>query len=164
MKPTALNSKISKIINDRIADEYTAFFAYQAIANWAKGVGYAKAGEYFAKESDDELTHAKKLMAYLVDWNVTPEIPVVPKPKLTFKTLVEAIETAYNLELDLLGKYQDDTAAVMEMDTAAYEFLSQFLAIQTKSVAEYSDMLNLLEGVEATKTNLLLLEEQLFGD
>ena len=49
------------------------------------------------------------------------------------------------------------------MDICTFDFLQPLRAIQTKSVAEYSDKLNLLEGVEGTdKFKALLLEEKLF--
>jgi len=163
MKPAILNSKITKLINDRLVDEYTAFYAYQAMSNWAKGNGYEKAGKFFQGESDDELVHARKLQQYLVDWNVTPDLPAITKPKTEFKSLIDAIETAYGLELDLLEKYQETTADVMAMDTAVYEFLSQFLAIQTESVTGYSDMLNLCDGAKTDdKFQTLLIEDKLF--
>ena len=163
MKPKQLNSKISTLINSLITDEYHAHYQYQAASNWCQGAGFTKAAEFFKKESDDELEHARRIMQYLVDWNVTPELPVIVKPVLEFKSLIEAIEMGYQLEFDLLNKYQDITADIEEMDTAAYEFLSQFLSIQTESVANYSDMLNVLEGVDPTKFNMLLIEPLLFS-
>jgi hypothetical protein len=49
------------------------------------------------------------------------------------------------------------------MDLCTFDFLQQFRLIQTKSVAEYSDKLNLLEDVDGKdKFKLLLLEEKLF--
>jgi len=43
-----------------------------------------------------------------------------------------------------------------------FDFLQFFRGVQTMSVAEYATMLNLLDGVERTKLNFLLLEEKLF--
>jgi len=69
MKPSKLNEKICKLIEARLADEYKAFYTYQAIANYCKGVGYEKASDFFTNESNDELVHARKLMTFLTDWN-----------------------------------------------------------------------------------------------
>lgn len=164
MKPTKLNTKIAGLINERLVDEYTAFITYQSISNWAIGAGYQKAGEFFLNESNDELVHARKIQSFLCDWNVTPEIPVIEKPKLVFKSLVEAIETGYALELNLYEKYNDICETIEELDSAVYQFLTFFLNIQTESVAQYSDFLNILEGCDtSSKFEMVMLENKLFG-
>jgi hypothetical protein len=44
-----------------------------------------------------------------------------------------------------------------------FDFLQQFRTIQTQSVAEYSDMINMLEGVNVNdKFQMLMLEKKLF--
>lgn len=163
MKPQKLNSKIVNLITARLVDEFAAFYQYRATSNWCKGVGYEKAAEYFNKESDDELTHAKKLMDFLTDWNIVVSMPSISQPQIEFKSLVEAIELAYNLEIQLYNDYNDICETIEELDSAVYQFLTFFLEIQTRSVAEYSDKLNLLDGVKDDKFSMLLLEDKLFG-
>jgi ferritin len=148
MKPNKLQDDVVSLLIPRLEDEYKAFYMYRAASNWCKNVGYFVAAEFFANESKDELKHAKKIEAYLVDWNVTPDLPVIEKPQLEFTTLVELIEAAYNVEYDLYEAYED--------------FLQEFRMIQKEAVAEYSDKLNMLEGVDANKMNLLLIEHKLF--
>ena len=48
-------------------------------------------------------------------------------------------------------------------ETAVFDFFQEFRLLQTKAVAEYSDMLNILEGVENDKFKLLLLEKIIFN-
>ena len=163
MKTTVLKKQIVDLILPRLSDEYKAHYQYQAISNWANNVGFLKAAKYFHDESEDELKHAMKLQEFLVGWNVTPDLPVIKTPKLEFKSLVEAIEMGYNLELELYHAYNETCGEIFNLDIPVYQFLTAFLEIQTKSVAEYSDMLNTLDSVEPTKFNLLLLEEILFS-
>jgi ferritin len=165
MKPTSLNKEIVKLIIQRLADEYKAFYTYQAISNWANNVGFLKVGKYFHDESEDELKHALRIEGFLNGWNVIPELPVIEQPKLEFKTLIEAIELGYKLELALYTAYDDTCSEVFGMDTAVYNFLSEYLKIQTDSVAEYSDFLNILDGCDtADKFQMLMLEDKLFGN
>jgi ferritin len=52
-----------------------------------------------------------------------------------------------------------------EGDVCTFDFLQFFRTEQTAAVAEYSDMLNMLEGPDtASKFELLMLEEKLFGE
>lgn len=163
IKPNKLEDEVVNMLLPRLQDEYTAFYFYRAAGNWCKNVGYEKAAEFFAAESTDELEHAKKIETYLVDWNVTPDLPALQRPPLEFANLVSVIEQAYKIEYDLYEQYEDTSLKVFSVDPCTFDFLQQFRAIQTKSVAEYSDKLNMLEGVEPTgKFEMLLLEKKLF--
>jgi len=88
MKPNKLQDDVVSLLIPRLEDEYKAFYMYRAASNWCKNVGYFVAAVFFAIESKDELKHAKEIEAYLVGWNVTPDLPVIEKPLLEFTTLV----------------------------------------------------------------------------
>lgn len=163
MKPHSLDKPVVTLIAPRHSDEMNAFYFYRAASNWCQGVGYFKAAAFFAAESKDELEHAAKIEKYLVDWNITVPLPTVPKPQVEFSGLMEILEEAYKIEYNLYEAYEETLKKVYELDVCTFVFLQEFSAIQTKSVAEYSDKLNLLEGIDADdKFKLLLLEEKLF--
>jgi ferritin len=163
MKPHSLDKGVVDLLAPRHLDEMDAFYFYRAASNWCQGVGYFKAAEFFAAESQDELEHAAKIEKYLVDWNITVPLPTVPKPQVDFSGLLEVLEEAYKIEYDLYEAYEETSKKLFNMDLCTFDFLQQFRLIQTKSVAEYSDKLNLLEDVDGKdKFKLLLLEEKLF--
>jgi ferritin len=163
MTPNKLDKEVVDLLLPRLKDEYNAFYFYRAASNWCKGVGYFKAAEFFAKESEDELSHAKKIENYLVDWNVDPELPTVERPQITFGGLIDVIENAYSIEYALYEDYEGTSMEVFKKDLCVFDFLQQFRMLQKQSVAEYSDKLNILEDVDAKdKFNMLLLEEKLF--
>lgn len=163
MKPHSLDKGVVDLLAPRHLDEMDAFYFYRAASNWCQGVGYFKAAAFFAAESQDELEHAAKIEKYLVDWNITVPLPSVPKPQVEFSGLLEVLEEAYKIEYDLYEAYEETSKKLFNMDLCTFDFLQQFRLIQTKSVAEYSDKLNLLEDVDGKdKFKLLLLEEKLF--
>jgi ferritin len=163
MKPYSLDKGVVDLLAPRHLDEMDAFYFYRAASNWCQGVGYFKAAAFFAAESQDELEHAAKIEKYLVDWNITVPLPTVPKPRVDFSGLLEVLEEAYKIEYDLYEAYEETSKKLFNMDLCTFDFLQQFRLIQTKSVAEYSDKLNLLEDVDGKdKFKLLLLEEKLF--
>jgi ferritin len=98
----------------------------------------------------------------LVDWNVIVEIPEIPAPRVEYGGLVQTIEEAYKAEYSLYEKYEDMAKKMFSLDLCTFALLQEMLSIQLKAVIEYSDKLNMLEGVDASKTNLLLLEKKLF--
>ena len=163
MKPHSLDKGVVDLLAPRHLDEMDAFYFYRAASNWCQGVGYFKAAAFFAAESEDEIEHAAKIEKYLVDWNITVPLPTVPKPQVDFSGLLEVLEEAYKIEYDLYEAYEETSKKLFNMDLCTFDFLQQFRLIQTKSVAEYSDKLNLLEDVDGKdKFKLLLLEEKLF--
>lgn len=165
-KPIKLSKEIVDLLLPRLNDEYAAFYMYRAASNWCQGVGFVKAAAYFKAESDDELVHARGIEDFLTLWNVIPELPKVDKPELEFGGLVDLIGKAYQIELDLYEAYEDTSAKILKTgDVCVFDFLQKYRDIQVESVGEYSDMLNVLEGVDAkSKFELLMLEENLFGE
>lgn len=163
LKPKVLPVEIVSLLLPRLQDEYNAHYMYRAASNWCQNVGFFKAAKFFATESADELNHAKKLENYLTEWNVIPVLPAISQPVLQFGSLKEVLEKAYSIEFALYEEYEDTSVRVMKLgDVCTFNFLLEFNAIQQKSVAEYSDKLNVLDGVPGTKFEMLMLEESLF--
>lgn len=163
IKPEKLSLEIVNLLLPRLKDEYNAFYFYRSATNYCKNVGHFTASKFFKAESDDELLHAKGIEDLLVDFNITPNLPSIEKPPLQFKNLLDVIEQAYKIEYDLYEAYEETSIKVFKTgDLCVFDFLQTYRTIQKQSIAEYSDKLNVLEGVEPNKMNLLLLEETLF--
>jgi ferritin len=160
--PKELVATSAKIINDRLADEYTAHFFYRIASNWCKGVGYNNAADFFAKESAAELEHAEKLQKYLVDWNMTPIMPSV-KPTINFASLIDIVNKAYLLEYDLFNKYNSDSLTVLKSDITTFDFLQKFRKLQFDSITEFSDLMNAAQLIDPTNLlDILHFEEMYF--
>jgi len=161
--PAQLPPDLVAILTPRLADEYKAFYYYRNASNWCANVGFELAAKYFAKESEDELGHAKRIEDFLVGWNVQPALPVGGSSQ-QFTALTEIIDGAYTIERELYIAYNNASTKALATSPAVFNFLAQFTEIQTASVAEYSDMLNKLKGVDInSKFELLALEESIFG-
>jgi len=162
--PASLPAEIVSLLIPRLSDEFKAFYFYRDASNWCANVGFLKAAEYFAKESADELEHAKKIETYLTDWNVTPTLPPIASPASQFAKLSDVIDAAYQIEYALYGAYVATSQAAFASDLCTFDFLTQFRKIQVESVAQYSDLLNRLTGVNVeSKFEMLALEETLFA-
>lgn len=164
-KPEKLSKEVVDLLLQRIKDEYTAFYMYRSASNWCQEVGFFKAAAFFAAESTDELEHAKGIEKYITDWNVIPELPAVDKPILKFDSIADLVEKSYNLEYELYENYEETSAKIFKMgELSTFDFLQTYRNIQNKSVAEYSDKLNILEGVNLdSKFEMLMIESNLFG-
>jgi ferritin len=156
-----LPSKTIKILTDRIKDEYTAHYFYRAATNWCRDKNYKKAAEFFSNESDDELTHAKKIQEYMTDFNIIPEIPQAPIDH-KFDNLIEIIYGAYDMELALMKAYNKDSKELFSDDLTTFDFLTEFREIQKGAVVEYNDLINGSELVDTKDKFQVLYFEQTY--
>lgn len=163
-KPETLNSKVVEILTNRFYNEYKHHYMYRAASNWCKGVGYNLAADYFAKESESELGHALKIQELLVDWNVIPDVSINESPKLEFKNLYELIVHIYDDEYRVYEEYEEDSMQLFRLgELQIFDFFAEYRKLQKDGVAEYSDMINMLEGTNVdSKFEMLVLEEKLF--
>jgi len=141
-----LDASVIKILTDRIKDEYTAHYYYRSATNWCQDMNYKKAAEFFKNESNDELTHAEKIQEYMTGFNIIPEIPQAPT-KHSFNSLIEIINGAYNIELNLMKAYNKNSQELFSKDITTFDFLTEYREIQKGAVVEYSDLINASELV-----------------
>ena len=165
MKPEKLSQEVVTILQQRISDEYRVSFFYRTASNWCSDKGFKKAATWFKSEADEEITHAQKLLDYITDWNVLPEIAKIDSPQTEFKSLLDILSKAYEFEYNLYQEYEDTSAKVFKMgEICTFDFLKELRQIQNDSVIEASDRLNLLEGIDANdKFQMLMLQDQIFG-
>jgi ferritin len=161
--PKTLTPEIVDLLNSALAEEYTAHYFYRGASNWAAGVGYTKAAEFYANEANAELEHAAKLQKYIVDWNATPVLPTV-RFNGEFAHLVDTVNKSYAIEYALGDKYMGWAAQVFGQHLMTFNFLQEFVDIQNASIAETSDLLNAAQLVDVSnKLDLLHYEERYFG-
>jgi ferritin len=159
--PRPLNENIINIFNERLGDEYTAYYFYRNAANWCKNMNYKKAAAFFESESEGELGHAKGLQDYLTQWNIIPQIPQAPTTQ-NFSSLVDIINKAYNLEYNLLEKYSENQKMLSNEHPATFNFIQKYVDIQNGEVSEYSDLLNAAVLVDTNDKFQTLYFEQTY--
>lgn len=163
LTPRTLDTKVSALLMERLGDEYLAHYFYRAAADWCQNAAYFKAAAFFQKESENELAHAKILRDYLDGWNVMPQIPEREHVH-NFSNLVDIINKAYTIELNLFDMYMANSREIFTMDIATFDFLQELREGQTESVAEYSDLLNALLLINpSNKFEVLYFENQYFS-
>jgi ferritin len=163
INPRSLDPKVVSMLTERLGDEYGAHYFYRSASDWCKNVAFFKAAAYFQAEADSELAHAKMIRDYLTDWNVMPQIPEREHVH-NFSNLVDIINQAYTLELNLFDNYVSNSREIFISDLATFDFLQELRNIQTKSVAEYSDLLNALNLININnKFEVLYFENQYFA-
>lgn len=139
-------------INKQINMELYASYVYLAIAYQFDRHDVALQGfyEFFKENSDEEREHAQKFMKYLNERGGTILLePIQPPEKFDFKTGLEAMEAALQLERDvnnsLLSMHK---LASKHNDPHLTDFLEEeFLDEQVKSIKRLGDHITNLKRV-----------------
>jgi len=138
-----LKPEIKKWFEKSAESEMYAHFLYQYIANQCQRLGLFGAQKYFLKESEDEIKHYNILVGYVNDMGDILDTPSVPKISDKISSIDDALEIAYETELELMNQYKKfyDEAEDKYSDCVTSVFLTQFLLIQSSSVGKYGDLI-----------------------
>lgn len=162
-KPDQLPEKVVAQLLPRLKDEMDAFYFYRSAYNWCQNGGFRYAAKFFNEESADELKHARMIEKFLTDWNVMPVLPALTLPEKDFAGLIDIIEKAYEIEYDLYESYEKTAEFMLKEDICTFKLTQDLLAIQQKSIAQYSDFLNQAAVVNVSNgLDLYILEKRLF--
>ena len=156
-----LSDKVVKLLTARLKDEYDAHYFYRAAANWCNDVNYKKAAAYFENEASDELIHAQKIQDYMTGFNIIPQIPAT-NPKHNFKNLINIVNDAYTMELNLMKAYNKVSHVIFGEDITTFDFLTELREIQKNSVIEYNDLINASNLVDKEDKFQILYFEQTY--
>ncbi len=91
-------SKVLTELNRQHNHELSAAHSYNALALWCDDQNLKGFARYFAKQAQEELTHAGKISKHMIDRGVLPETAAIPAPKCEFKSLLEAAQHAQAME------------------------------------------------------------------
>jgi len=98
----------------------------------------------------------------MTDFNIVPIIPSVP-PKHDFTNLIDIINEAYAMELNLMKDYNKNSQEVFSDDITTFDFLTDLREIQKGSVVEYNDLVNASNLVnKGDKFQVLYFEQTYF--
>lgn len=158
-----LAPEIQSALDDAAHAELYAANLYRHLANQLQRIGYFGAQKFFLAESADELTHYQIHADYRNDSGDVAPVPAIEAMSEPISTLLDAIETAYDTELQLKKDYSRWYSACNK-DPVTAQFLLQFLQIQRKSVGEFGDLLSRLKLAGEDRAALLAIDNELGKD
>lgn len=154
-----LAPKTEQMLNAAIAAELYASHLYQHIANHLQRLGYFGAQKFFLAEAGHELEHYRTLVGYINDRGAMASMPAVPAINETCTGLRDALEMAFETELQLERDYVGWFKAC-ECEITR-QFLLQFLEKQRKAVGEFGDLISRLDRCGTDNAALLILDKEM---
>ena len=160
MPKSLLSPEVKACLDEAVHAELYAANLYKHIANQVQRLGYFGAQKFFLAESASELEHYQIHANYQNDSGTVAGIPAIEAMDEPIGTLRDAIEAAYDTELQLEKDYVRWYSACTK-DPVTAEFLLQFLRGQRKSVGEYGDLLARLDLAGDDRAALLQIDNEL---
>ena len=149
-------------LTEQIAREFAAAHQYVAIGNYYAAETFPQLTSFFYDQAEEEREHAMKMVNYLIDRGIQPDIGGVASPKGTFGDHVEPIRLALEQERHVTIKISELFEIARETrDYASEQFMQWFVQEQVEEEAAMGD---LLAVAERTVSVPMLLEEYLARD
>lgn len=128
-----ISKRLADMLSAQIASELSAHMIYQAVSIYFRRQSLQRWGKLYFDQSVEEASHANKIVDFLIDQDVTFELPKLPGVKTEFKSPLDAVRTTLANEQKVSGQFQAMArAALDEGDHTSYQFLSWFLEEQVE--------------------------------
>ncbi len=155
----AISEALRTKLNEQITNEIIASQTYLSMACTFDGLALKNLAARFRKQTDEERTHALKILDYILAQAGKVRLQALPEPPAEFPSVVAAIDAAVEHEQKVTRQINAlMTLAEKEQDYATQSFLKWFVDEQ---VEEVETMQHLAQVARMAGNNLLQLEAYL---
>lgn len=151
MLKSLLSKDMREGLQDAVQVELQQSNLWKSLANQMQRLGYFGSQKYFLAESAEELTHYQMHVEFMNDMGDCADLPKIDAINDKVKTIGDALEIGYEIEVDVYNQYKDFYKKAEDEDVVVAQYLLQFLEIQRKAVGHYGDLLAKYKVAEETK-------------
>ncbi len=139
-----ISDRLSALLIEQIGSELSAHQAYIGVSLYFERQSLKRWAGLFRAQALEEAGHAEKIMAFLIDNEVTFDLPALRGATTHFATATAAIEAALASELRV-SKQCDTMAAAAraEEDHRSFQFLQWFIDEQVEEERTVRSLLDL---------------------
>lgn len=151
MLKSLLSKDMKEGMQDAVQVELQQSNLWKSLANQMQRLGFFGSQKYFLAESAEELTHYQMHVEFMNDMGDCADLPKIDAVNDKVKTIGNALEIGYEIELDVYNQYKEFYEKASSEDVVVAQYLLQFLEIQRKAVGHYGDLLAKYKVAEETK-------------
>ncbi len=141
-----LSKTLEKALNEQVAMEAAASYAYLAMGSWCEQQGMVGAAKFFFAQSHEERGHMLKIFHYINSVKGHALAPAIKQPTTKFKGIVEMVKEALkNEEAVTASVYQLSELAQNEKDYGTYNFLQYYVDEQREEEVLFNHILERIE-------------------
>lgn len=153
---------VAKALNDQINNELHSAYVYLAIATYFDERALTGFSSWMQQQCREELLHAQRLLQFVRDQDATIELREIKQPQMSFKSPIEALQTALDLEQDNSEQINDlYELAVKNQDHATEVMMQWFIQEQVEEERNARTVLDRCKLAGDDKGALLVLDAQM---
>ncbi len=157
-----LSERILKLLNEQIEHEHYSANLYLAMGSWCGYKGLRGSAAFLEHHCGEELTHMRKIYAYVHECGAHAIVPEVPKPPAEFESIKDIFAKALEHEAFITSKINGLVEACLaEKDYGTFNFLQWFVAEQVEEEALFRSIVDILELAGVEGRGLFLVDKEI---
>ncbi|MBV4367215.1 non-heme ferritin [Erwinia sp. BNK-24-b] len=157
-----LTAEMTARLNDQLNLEFFSANLYLQMSAWCADKGFEGAAAFLREHSREEMQHMQRLFNYLSDTGAMPVLGTIAAPPVTFTSLNEVLEQAYEHEQLITAKINELAHASMTaQDYSTFNFLQWYVAEQHEEEKLFKSVLDKLALVGNSGKGLFFVDKDL---
>ncbi|MDW8845483.1 non-heme ferritin [Erwinia sp. MMLR14_017] len=149
-------------LNDQLNLEFYSANLYLQMSAWCADKGFEGAAAFMHEHSVEEMQHMQRLFNYLSDTGAMPVLGSIAAPPVTFNSLNEVLEQAYEHEKLITGKINELAhAAMTTQDYSTFNFLQWYVSEQHEEEKLFKSVLDKLALVGSGGQGMFFVDKDL---
>lgn len=157
-----VDQEVQDAINEQIRHEFYAAYQYLAMMTYFEGKSLDGFATWMRHQAEEEVSHAMRLVDFLLDRGGNVELHAIDKPKSGFTSPLEVMRAALAHEQKVTAMINDlYELAVTHNDYPAQVLLQWFISEQVEEEKSAGDIVDKLEFAGDSPSAILVLDERL---
>lgn len=157
-----LTTDMTAKLNDQLNLEFFSANLYLQMSAWCADKGFEGAAAFLREHSVEEMQHMQRLFNYLSDTGAMPVLGTIAAPPVTFNSLNEVLQQAYEHEQLITTKINELVhAAMTTQDYSTFNFLQWYVAEQHEEEKLFKSVLDKLALVGSSGEALFFVDKDL---
>jgi ferritin len=142
-----ISDRVRDLLIEQVGHELGAHQAYFGISLYFEGQSLKKWARFFHGQSLEEAQHATKIITFLIDNEVSFDLPSVGRATTRYESARAAVQAALDSEIRVTGQFDTLAAAARGAnDHRSLQFLQWFIEEQVEEERTMRELLDLIDS------------------
>lgn len=156
-----ITDKMAKALNEQVGLEFESSYLYLAMSAWCESRNLPGFAHWLRVQSEEERTHAMRILDYLLDQGAEVALPALGKPRADYASVAEVFRAVVEHERKVTASIHKLQGLALELhDYATQEMLAWFVREQVEEEKNAGLMLAHLEMVGDKSAAILNLDHR----
>lgn len=157
-----VSQRLSDALNEQMNFEFESAHYYLGMAGYFSEEGLDGFANFFLQQYEEELFHAKKFYAFIVERDIRIRVEALSAPENFFNSPLHVFEAALAHEEEVTSRiYKLMDIAHEEREYATVSFLDWFVDEQMEEEASMKDIITKLKRIQGSNMGLYQLDSEL---